>query len=277
VRRGARRDARARGAAVEQDVPDMLPSERDPSLLQQNVGWFERFRLNHGDAFYRGSGTGSAYLATLAEHAAKPHDPNLPPDRKLVGNAFDATYARIAANLVRYDLMDPFATGPEAAAAFLGQFTGSLPSLESFAGVPAKAATTGHRIGKAVWQQSLIDALSSAIRSRSACSRNTNRSAPSRRSASAPSPEASDVPRSKAPPRRPMSLRTGGCKGGAMLRLTRRGTITIGPPNVGRTNSLVPTNGSRRRPERGSSIPESRSGRQPRASLRERAIVARRK
>jgi hypothetical protein len=140
-----------------------LPSDLDPNLVGQVPGLLERLRLNAQDSKFRSGALGSAYLAAVSAEATQANRLALPPDVERRRAAREAVREQIFANLVRYDLMDPFGTAAEGVAALVGQFAGSFTSPEGLAGVPAKGASVAARIGRAMWQQGLVDAVSDAF------------------------------------------------------------------------------------------------------------------
>jgi hypothetical protein len=144
-------------------TPDQLPSDVDPNLAGQVPGLLERLKLNAHDSKFRGGALGSAYLAAVSEEATQTNRLALPVDVARRRAARQAVQEEIFANLVRYDVMDPFGTAAEGVASLVGQFAGSFTSPEGLAGIPARGANVAARIGRAMWQQGLIDAASDAF------------------------------------------------------------------------------------------------------------------
>jgi hypothetical protein len=156
LRRSVRRQP-TEDASAWHVLPDMLPSERDPSLLQQQeIGLYERHRLNRRDSFYRGTLAGAGYLAMMKHAADSVDEPGLTPAVRRARESVRRQYLAIVADLARYDAMDPFGTELEAVAAFTGQFTGGLPSPESLAGASIKSTYAIARFAWAAAQQGLI-------------------------------------------------------------------------------------------------------------------------
>lgn len=147
------------------------------------AGLIERGRLNAVHSFYRGTLRGSTTLAGLANVVAAGDDitPSL---RQSAATALGRTaalspamhdlpdltdgevrkwrddqreqYARIVADLARYDAIRPWDTPGEGAVALAGQIAGSVPSPESLVGWGAKGGSVILRTAKAALQQGAI-------------------------------------------------------------------------------------------------------------------------
>jgi len=122
------------------------------------IALMERLRLNRQDSYYRSSLAGSMRLAALSHIASTPDGPDVDPDRKRVNDEQRDEYHKITADLAAHDLLKPWDTTLEAAAAFGGQLEGTLISPESWIGWGAKGATWLGRAARAGLQQAGIQA-----------------------------------------------------------------------------------------------------------------------
>lgn len=141
------------------------PAEGENPFLQfagdpkdDGIALMERLRLNRQDSYYRGSLAGSMRLAALSHIASTPDGPDVDSDRKRVNDEQRDEYHKITADLAAHDLLKPWDTTLEAAAAFGGQLEGTMISPESWIGWGAKGATWLGRTAKAGLQQAGIQA-----------------------------------------------------------------------------------------------------------------------
>jgi hypothetical protein len=162
------------------DAPSVTPPPQEPNFFNQfdkdddaaQPGLGDRTSLNATDAYWRGTLQGSMSLAAMNK-IAFPDDPNAKDSDEFPGSAvssFDLTpgktvtradvrkkYNEVIANLARYDLTPGFGSTLEAAAALTGQIGGSIPSVESFIGLPVKGVTWLGRAARAGAQQAVIN------------------------------------------------------------------------------------------------------------------------
>ena len=139
----------------------VLPSDREETQAG-DVDIGERFRLGRINSYYRGTIAGSGRLAELARVATAPEDRLTDAERKL-RPAWKKEYDGIVADLARYDLMQPWGTTLEGAAALGGALAGGMMSPESFLGAPARGATWLARTVTAAVQQGGIQAAADPV------------------------------------------------------------------------------------------------------------------
>lgn len=131
-------------------------SQFDGDPKDDGIAVMERLRLNRQDSYYRGSLAGSSRLTALSHLAATPDGPDVDPARKKVNDEQRDEYHKITADLAAHDLLNPWDTTLEAAAAFGGQLEGTMISPESWIGWGAKGAGWAIRTAKAGLQQAFI-------------------------------------------------------------------------------------------------------------------------
>lgn len=148
-------------------------------------GLLERFKLNQTDGYYRGTLAGAADLSRMATIKARvdagatdddlikefmpalaqerPDQVNQRKGRLEQLRAQADQYDSVVADLARYDLIAPWGTSAEGAAALAGHLVGGLQTPESFLGAGAKGASLLVRGVKAAAQQGAISGLSDPI------------------------------------------------------------------------------------------------------------------
>jgi hypothetical protein len=122
------------------------------------IGLLERQRLNRQEAFYRGTLAGSTRLSLLSNIFKTPDEPGVDPDRRRVNDGLRDEYRGVVADLAAHDILRPWDTTLEGAAALSGQLEGSMLSPESWLGWGAEGATWLARTARAGLQQGAIQA-----------------------------------------------------------------------------------------------------------------------
>lgn len=134
----------------------------DAEAQASDPGLFERARLNALHSYYRGTIAGSTELAGLA-HVYQLPDEGVSADQKQWRKEQRDKYEGIVDDLGRYDLIAPWSTTLEGAAALTGQLGGSLGSPESYVNGPVKGASLLVRAAKAAVTQAAVSGATDPI------------------------------------------------------------------------------------------------------------------